>query len=424
MARKDSALGDINTRSLAKKKVLLVAPWPALWSLGKGRGGRDDVEFLNALKDGGFSVTYLLPCGEEKRDEIEESDDLSFIQLPAVFSEPLVVSKAIDRLRELLFYLFFNVMAALKGAALIRRERFDIVISHSAICAPSVAFLSVLFDVPSVVKLFGVMYLNRRKGDAFRHFILNLESIAAFHLKVDRLIALDDGTEADKVAERYEIDPERFRFLPNAVSVEWFGNVPERVEARSTVSLPDGYVLIIHVSRFDKLKRVDRLVAAMPDVLGSTENKCKLVLVGDGEEMSNLRSQVQSLDIKDDVVFTGSVPQKEIKTYLAASDIFASTSDMTNANIPTCEAMICGLPVVAADAGSTSKVVLDGETGLLVPVGDQHALSRALIELVDNPAQRKRMGEAGAAFAREHFVGYTDRMKMELDIYDELLREE
>jgi glycosyltransferase involved in cell wall biosynthesis len=83
--------------------------------------------------------------------------------------------------------------------------------------------------------------------------------------------------------------------------------------------------------------------------------------------------------------------------------------------------MICGLPVVAADAGSTSRVVLDGETGFVVPVGDESALTGALIQLIEDPELRGRMGKAGERFAREHFIGYSERMEMEFDIFNKLL---
>jgi glycosyltransferase involved in cell wall biosynthesis len=84
------------------------------------------------------------------------------------------------------------------------------------------------------------------------------------------------------------------------------------------------------------------------------------------------------------------------------------------------EAMAAGLPVVASAVGGIPEIVVDGETGLIVPPRDPDALAAALRRLLDDPELRRRMGDAGRARAEEHFD--VERSRREhLALYDRLL---
>jgi glycosyltransferase involved in cell wall biosynthesis len=67
------------------------------------------------------------------------------------------------------------------------------------------------------------------------------------------------------------------------------------------------------------------------------------------------------------------------------------------------EAMSCGLPVIASRVSAIPEIVLDGETGLLVPPGDSIRLAEAMLWMAGHPAERNKMGEAGRRRAAEHF---------------------
>ena len=106
---------------------------------------------------------------------------------------------------------------------------------------------------------------------------------------------------------------------------------------------------------------------------------------------------------------------------MSASDIFVSTSDITNMALPTCEALICGVPVVAYDVGDTAKVVIPDETGVLVEDGNPHRLADALAALINDSKKRDRMGQNARKFSREHFTGWDDRIRMEMEIIESLV---
>lgn len=88
---------------------------------------------------------------------------------------------------------------------------------------------------------------------------------------------------------------------------------------------------------------------------------------------------------------------------LARTAVFALPSEIDKSPYSVLEAMFAGVPVVSTWVGGVPEMVLDGETGLLVPIGDDHALAVAIERLLDDPAERERMGAAARALAMERF---------------------
>jgi glycosyltransferase involved in cell wall biosynthesis len=102
-----------------------------------------------------------------------------------------------------------------------------------------------------------------------------------------------------------------------------------------------------------------------------------------------------------------------------AIDVFAMPSIWEGFGLVLLEAMAAGRPIVASRVATIPEVVVDGETGLLVPPGEPLALAEALAQLADQPALASRLGEAGRQRLRRHFsvekmVGDTELLYREL----------
>ena len=104
-------------------------------------------------------------------------------------------------------------------------------------------------------------------------------------------------------------------------------------------------------------------------------------------------------DLRETVIFTGKVPYREIPRHLAAMDIavapFTPNENFYFSPIKIFEYMVANKPTVGGRIGQVSEVLVDGETGRLYPPGNVEALAAVLIDLVNDPAARKRIGEAG-----------------------------
>jgi len=156
--------------------------------------------------------------------------------------------------------------------------------------------------------------------------------------------------------------------------------------------------VLISVGRLAKEKNWDTLIKAVTQVM-KNRDRVRLVLIGDGDERSNLEKLARRLGIADRVEFTGSIPHDEVVANLKGADLFCFASITETQGLVTMEAMASGLPVVAVDATGTSDVVEHGQDGLLTE-NDSHALAQAIERMLDDEALRARFVEASLERAK------------------------
>jgi glycosyltransferase involved in cell wall biosynthesis len=138
-----------------------------------------------------------------------------------------------------------------------------------------------------------------------------------------------------------------------------------------------------------------------------------------GAFQTALEHEAERLGVRDRVVFAGR--RDDAAELLVELDVLALPSWTEGLPLVVLEAMARRRPVVATPVGGTPEVVVDGETGLLVPPRDPDALAAALRRLLADADLRRRMGDAGYERVRERFSAdaMTGRV---LEIYDEVLR--
>ena len=128
----------------------------------------------------------------------------------------------------------------------------------------------------------------------------------------------------------------------------------------------------------------------------------RFVIAGEGELRSALEAQIKARLLTKHVLLAGF--RADVFSVLRALDVFVMSSTTEGLGTSLLDAMACGKPVVAAAVGGIPEVVVDGETGLLVPPRDPDALAHAILRLLDDPALRARMGAAGLARVRDRFT--------------------
>jgi glycosyltransferase involved in cell wall biosynthesis len=127
----------------------------------------------------------------------------------------------------------------------------------------------------------------------------------------------------------------------------------------------------------------------------------RAAICGSGELEDEVRARIAAGPLAATTIhqpFSG-----RVEPHLRAFDVFVLPSYFEGLPLIVLEAMACGLPVVATDAGGTAEAVLDGVTGFVVPRGDARAVADAVERLVADPELRRAMGEAGRARHAEHF---------------------
>lgn len=143
-------------------------------------------------------------------------------------------------------------------------------------------------------------------------------------------------------------------------------------------------VKVAMIARFDRQKDHQTLIKAFKDL------NAELVLIGDGPSMLKVQQQVEKLGITKKVEFLGF--RQDIAQILARVQIFTLISNWEGLPCTIIEAMRAGLPVVASDVGGVKEIVIDNQTGYIVPRGDVATLRQKLAYLIDNESARASMG--------------------------------
>ena len=283
-----------------------------------------------------------------------------------------------------------HFLVACHWACTVRKERVDLVHSQWIHSAGSVAMYGAwLLGVPfsftgHAVDLFRdrVALLDKiRRAD----FIV---CISEFH----RAFYLDHGAREKQLVLAYcGIDLELF-------------SVPARTEAR-----PDRPIRILSSGRLVEKKGFSFLIDACR-ILAESDLEFQCEIRGSGELEGNLDERIKSLGFGDRLELTPkALKQEEIPEVMHRADIYclacvwSSDDDVDGLPQMLMEAMACGLPVVSTRLVGIPDLVIDGETGLLVPPNDASALAEAIAKLAKDPALRQRLADAGREHVAEKF---------------------
>lgn len=162
---------------------------------------------------------------------------------------------------------------------------------------------------------------------------------------------------------------------------------------------PNNEAVLIHVSNFRSVKRVRDVVALFARV--QQEIPAKLILVGDGPDRESANALAQELGILPRVIFLGN--QDYLENLLACADIFLLPSQEESFGLAALEAMSCGCAVISSNAGGLPEVVVEGESGFLLPVGDVDGMARRALTLLRNPEMLRQFKKNARQRAHEHF---------------------
>jgi glycosyltransferase involved in cell wall biosynthesis len=174
----------------------------------------------------------------------------------------------------------------------------------------------------------------------------------------------------------------------------------DRAATRRALGVEADAKVLLFAGRLAPQKAVHVLMAAL-DLLQHVRPGVVTWIAGDGPERPRLEGLARGFRLGDRVRFLGA--RDDVPALLAAADALVLPSRFEGLPNVVLEAMAAGKPVVATAAPGTAEVVVDGETGRLVPVGASLELARALREVLDDPALAARLGEGGRRRVASHY---------------------
>ncbi len=207
----------------------------------------------------------------------------------------------------------------------------------------------------------------------------------------DLVLAPSEVTAAE-IRRDYRVDA--VGVIPNVTG----GLVVEPVSSETSEGEP-GYLLF--VGRLRIRKGVEVLLEALRDVRDA--RNVELRIAGNGEHRGSLERRVSELELGKAVTFLGNCDAGRVRLLLAGAAALVVPSIYEGMPLVVLEAMAAGVPVVSSAVSGIPEVVVDGETGWLVPPEDPRALGRALEDVLARPLEARRRGEAGRRRVEERF---------------------
>ena len=279
-------------------------------------------------------------------------------------------------------------------------EQLDVLHVHYAIPHAAVAFLATQIlgskgvRLPVVTTLHGtditLVGLDR-----------SLSSVVRFSIDAsDKVTTVSDSLRR-QTQEFFNIHKE-INVIHNFINLDRFTR-KENPEGKKAFA-PNGEKILMHISNFRPVKRVDDVVKIFSKV--KEEVNVKLLMVGDGPERRKVEDLCRSLGTCSDITFLGR--QDAIEDLLSLADLFILPSAQESFGLAALEAMACGVPVISSNVGGLPEVNIDGHTGYLADPGDVDQMSDRAIELLKDEEKLESFRANARAkakdFSRESIV--------------------
>ena len=309
---------------------------------------------------------------------------------------------------------FLDIYALLKLYFLIRKGRYDIVHCHTS----KGGFIGRL--AARLAKVRVIIYSPH--GDIFEGYFGKIKT--RFFIWLERFSAR--FTDKIITLTKSGIEPyikagigqkSQFDYIYNGVDVERLRKRKvDRIQKRQEIGVENDCFLVVTAGRLVPVKGHTYLITAIAQVITEIPN-IRLVFLGDGELRGELLGQVKTLGLEKQVLFPGM--RSDVPEIISCSDLFVLPSVNEGFGVVLLEAMAMRCPIVATNVGGVPEVVLDGETGILVPPGDPVPLARGIIQLLKDPSIALKMAECGyqrlkACFDIRETVSKTEHLYKEL----------
>jgi N-acetyl-alpha-D-glucosaminyl L-malate synthase BshA len=271
----------------------------------------------------------------------------------------------------------YETALASKLVDVVKYHQLDVLHVHYAIPHASVAYLAKQIlasegvHIPTVTTLHGTDITLVGTNAAYA-------PVVTFAInQSDAVTAVSESLRADTLNFFRISRP--ITVIPNFVDFERFKKT-NKDHFKKAVA-PFGEKIIIHVSNFRKVKRIEDVIGMFD--LVRQQIPARLLLVGDGPERQKIEMLTRELGVCTLVRFLGK--QDAIEELLAIADIFVLPSEKESFGLSALEAMACEVPVISSNAGGLPEVNINGLTGFTADIGDVQTMAARALELLQNP---------------------------------------
>jgi glycosyltransferase involved in cell wall biosynthesis len=226
---------------------------------------------------------------------------------------------------------------------------------------------------------------------------------------------------ADDLVLHQGVNRSKIVTIYNGVDLERFSEISpqKKMGIRSTLGIDSKKKVVGMVAQLTDWKGIPYFLKAIPLILKECRD-VMFVIVGDGKERKNLETMAQALGISSYVVFTGF--RRDIPEMMSVMDVLVLSSLREGLPNVLIEAMAMRKPVVATNVGGVPELVIDNETGFLIPPRNPDALAKAILNFLVSRAKARKFGEKGRIYAEQKF-SLTQMVKNYENLYSQIAAE-
>lgn len=283
--------------------------------------------------------------------------------------------------------------------AFLKERKFDVIHTHSSKAGIIGRIAGRKAGVPMVVHTIHGLAFGPYES-ALKNFIyIHAERYAA--KRCDRIYsvaqAMIDQCLAQKIGR-----PEQFKVVYSGMELDRFLDAKPEEKLRADLNIPAGRKVVGAVARLFPRKGYEDFFPVAAKIVEKRSDTHFLIL-GDGPSRADYENLVKSLGIAGHVSFAGLVPPDEVARYIALTDAVAHFSLKEGLPRVAVQALAEEKPVVAYPLDGTPEVVIDGQTGFLTQPGDHAAAAEALLRILSDDGEARRLGQAGRALVKDKF---------------------
>lgn len=230
-----------------------------------------------------------------------------------------------------------------------------------------------------------------------------------------KIIAISDNVAAS--LRESAVDDDRIVKIRSAVDSEAVSHPIQRETWLRDFGLPQDGVVAVIAAQFIERKGHRYMLQAMPDICNAHPD-FRLILFGKGPLETVLREQAAQLGVGNHVQFAGY--RDDIDRLLGRADMLIHPALKEGLGVSMLKAAAAGLPVIAFDVAGAQEAVVQNQTGLLVKTADQKALLQAVMHLIENPSERRKLGSAGKIRMRESF-SIDEMVDRHIGVYESII---
>lgn len=288
----------------------------------------------------------------------------------------------------------YSLALAAKMAEVVERENLDLLHVHYAIPHAVCAFLAKQMlgskNLKVITTLHGTDITLVGNDTSFY-------SITKWSLEQSDIVTAVSNYLREETVNHFCCEDE-IEVIPNFVNAQQFDRNQTSVKREHFASKAEK--IICHISNFRPVKRIGDVIRTF--ALVQAKIPSRLLLIGDGPDLSLAQNLSRELDVYDRVMFLGR--QESVAGLLAISDLLLLPSEKESFGLVALEAMSCQVPVIASNTGGLPEVIHHGETGFLAGIGDVDAMCQYSLRILSSDSMQAQFGERARRIVLKHFT--------------------